>query len=197
MIKNPPANAGGTRDVGSVPGLGRSPGGGHGNPLRYSCLENPMDTGAWWATVHRAEKSRTQMKRFSMHSMYKFCQEKCLLTAPGPLLKEINWIYSNILKMISWASHFCSLEFDLVHEPTLMSGPLRPQASHPSHLQGWHKAFKSETGLTFSAVVLKVGCHSGKSPCLPDSVFLVHSVQFSSVQFSHSVVFDSLRPCGL
>ena len=89
-IKNPPANAGGTRDVGSVPGLGRSPGGGHGNPLRYSCLENPMDTGAWWATVHRAEKSRTQMKRFSMHSMYKFCQEKCLLTAPGPLLKEIN-----------------------------------------------------------------------------------------------------------
>ena len=49
MVKNPPANAG---DVGSVPGLGRSPGGGNGNPLQYSCLGNPMDRGAWWATVH-------------------------------------------------------------------------------------------------------------------------------------------------
>ena len=49
MVKNPLANAG---DVGSVPGLGRSPGGGNGNPLQYSCLGNPMDRGAWWATVH-------------------------------------------------------------------------------------------------------------------------------------------------
>ena len=48
MVKNPPANAG---DVGSIPGLGRSPGGGHGNPLQYSCLENPMNRGAWQATV--------------------------------------------------------------------------------------------------------------------------------------------------
>ena len=47
------------RDVGSVPGLGRSPGGGHGNPLQYSCLENPMDRGAWRATVHGVTKSRT------------------------------------------------------------------------------------------------------------------------------------------
>ena len=50
-------NAGDVRDVGSVLGLGRSPGGGHGNPLRYSCLENPMDRGAWWATVHKVAKS--------------------------------------------------------------------------------------------------------------------------------------------
>ena len=46
MVKNPPANAGDVRDVGSIPGSGRSPGGGHGNPLQYSCLENPMDRGA-------------------------------------------------------------------------------------------------------------------------------------------------------
>ena len=52
MIKNLPANAGDARDVGSIPGLGRSPGGGHGNPLQCSCLENPMDRGAWQATVH-------------------------------------------------------------------------------------------------------------------------------------------------
>ena len=51
MVKNPPANAGDVRDSGLIPGSGRSPGGGHGNPLQYSCLENPMERGARWATV--------------------------------------------------------------------------------------------------------------------------------------------------
>ena len=52
--------------MGSIPGLGRSPGGGHGNQLQYSCLENPIDRGAWWATVHRVSKSRARMKQLSM-----------------------------------------------------------------------------------------------------------------------------------
>ena len=56
MVKNPPANAGDTGDVGSISGLGRCPGGGHGNPLQHSCWENPMDRGAWWATVHGVNK---------------------------------------------------------------------------------------------------------------------------------------------
>ena len=56
MIKNPPASAGDIRDVGSIPGSGRSPGVGTGNQLQYSCLENPMDRGAWWATVHGVAK---------------------------------------------------------------------------------------------------------------------------------------------
>ena len=60
-VKNPPANAGDIRDVGSIPGMGRSPGGGHGNPLQYSCLENPMDKGACQATVHRVTKSWTRL----------------------------------------------------------------------------------------------------------------------------------------
>ena len=51
-------NAGDVRDMGSIPGSGRSPAGGHGNPLQYSCLENPMDSGAWQATVHRITKSQ-------------------------------------------------------------------------------------------------------------------------------------------
>ena len=59
VVKNPPANAGDRREAGSVPGSGRSPGGGHDNPLQYSCLENPMDRGAWWAIVHSITKSRT------------------------------------------------------------------------------------------------------------------------------------------
>ena len=68
MIKNPPANAGDVRDRGSVPGLGRSPGGGHGNRLQYSCLENPTVRGAWWATVRRITKSWTQLKRLNLHT---------------------------------------------------------------------------------------------------------------------------------
>ena len=52
VVKNPPANAGDTGDTGSTPGLGRSPGGGNGNLLQYSCLENSMDRGAWWATIY-------------------------------------------------------------------------------------------------------------------------------------------------
>ena len=59
--KNPPASAGDVRDAGSIPGSGRSPGGGHGNPLQGSCLENPVDGGAWWATVHSVAKSRTPL----------------------------------------------------------------------------------------------------------------------------------------
>ena len=62
MVKNPPANGGDVRDVGLIPGLGRSPGGGHGNSLQYSCLENPMDRGAWQVTVNRtAETDMTEV----------------------------------------------------------------------------------------------------------------------------------------
>ena len=59
MVKNPPANAGVEADVGSIPGWRGPPGGGHGNPLQNSCLENPTDRAALWATVHRAIKSQT------------------------------------------------------------------------------------------------------------------------------------------
>ena len=56
VVKNPPANAGDTRDVGSIPNPGRSPGGGNGNPLQDACMGNTMDRGAWQATVHGATK---------------------------------------------------------------------------------------------------------------------------------------------
>ena len=75
VVKNPPANAGDLRDAGSVPGLGRSPGGGHGNALQYSHLENPMDREAWQATVGLQESDTTEqlnmhacMKRLSIHT---------------------------------------------------------------------------------------------------------------------------------
>ena len=59
VVKSPPANAGDLRDEGLIPGWGRSPRGGHGNPLQHSCQENPMDRGAWRATVHRVAESDT------------------------------------------------------------------------------------------------------------------------------------------
>ena len=59
MLKSPPASAGDARDAGLIPGPGTSPGEGNGNPLQYSCLENSMDGGAWWATVHGVAKSWT------------------------------------------------------------------------------------------------------------------------------------------
>ena len=67
VVKNPPPSAGDTRDMGSIPGLGRPPGGGHGNPLQYSCPENPTDRGARRATVHRVAKNWAWLKRLSMH----------------------------------------------------------------------------------------------------------------------------------
>ena len=64
-VKNPPANPGDVRVAGLIPGLGRSPGGGQGNPLQYSCLENPMDRGAWEATAHGVTKSQTRLSTFT------------------------------------------------------------------------------------------------------------------------------------
>ena len=65
MVKNPPANAGGPRDAGSIPGSGRSPGEGHGNPFQYSCLENPMGRGIWQATVYRVGKESETTEQLS------------------------------------------------------------------------------------------------------------------------------------
>ena len=66
MVKT--ANAEDIKDTGSMPGSARCPGVGNNNPLQYSCLENPMDRGAWWATVHGVAKSQTQLKRLSMQA---------------------------------------------------------------------------------------------------------------------------------
>ena len=65
MVKNSQANA---EDMGSIPGSGRSPGGGNGNPLQYSCLENPMDRGAWWAIVHGVAKESDTTEQLITHT---------------------------------------------------------------------------------------------------------------------------------
>ena len=68
VVKSLPASTGDIRDMGSIPRLGSSPEGGHGNPLQYSCLENLMNKGAWWATVHGVAQSQTRLKRLSRSS---------------------------------------------------------------------------------------------------------------------------------
>jgi len=65
VVKNSPASAGDIGDAGSIPGSRRSPGVGNGNPLQYSCLENPVDRAAWWATIHGVAKSQTQLEQLS------------------------------------------------------------------------------------------------------------------------------------
>ena len=89
-----------TRDMGSIPGSGRSPGGGNGNPLQYSCLENPMDRGSWWATVHGVTKSWTQL---SMHVKLIFwCVNKfCYLIWIPSLKSSDSWM--------KWTTQFINL----------------------------------------------------------------------------------------
>ena len=70
-LKCLPASACNEGDLGSIPGLGRSPGEGNGNPLQYSCLENPMERGVWWATVHGVAKSRTRLSDFTFTTLLK------------------------------------------------------------------------------------------------------------------------------
>ena len=102
VIKNPPANAGDARDVGSIPGSGRSPGVGNGHPLQYFCLENPMNRGAWRATVHGVAKIQTWLSRHALtHITWYGRRESLLLTrtrAPAA------WKWKPIPYFVFWTS---------------------------------------------------------------------------------------------
>ena len=89
VVKNLPASAGDVRNVGSIPGSGRSPGEAYGSPLQYSCLENPMDRGSWQASVDRITQSQTQLKRLSTYAPYTSlpgltCKQPPTLSPPPP-----------------------------------------------------------------------------------------------------------------
>ena len=91
VVKNPPANAGDTEDNSAIPGLRRSPGRRNGNPLQYSCLENPMDRGVWWAAVHGVAKSQTWLSMHApwlYHVSYHFCT--CLTFYPVKICWDLS-----------------------------------------------------------------------------------------------------------
>ena len=93
MVKNPPASSGDVRDVGLILGLGRFPGVGNGNPLQYSCLENPTDRGDWWATVHGVTKSWTQLSMHASTTAYKIDKKQGFTVQ----LRDLYSIYGNNL----------------------------------------------------------------------------------------------------
>ena len=78
VVKNLPANAGDARDLGWIPGMGRSLGEGNGKPLQYSCLENPTDRGSWWATVHGVTKSRVQLSKHLRDIVSTLTKDLCI-----------------------------------------------------------------------------------------------------------------------
>ena len=98
VVKNPPAHIGDTRNTGLISELGRSPGGGHGNPLQYSCLENPRDRRAWWAAVHQVPQSWTWLKWFSSSSSSS--------SVTIHVIFSVMWTYLNfswLMWMSSWS----------------------------------------------------------------------------------------------
>ena len=105
VVKNPLANAGDIRDTGSIPGLERSSGGGNGNPLQYSWLENPVDRGTWWAAVHRVAKSRTWLK---------------WLSSSSSMIHYINWLPNSEPSLHPWYK----LHFVTVHTSFCMIAQL-------------------------------------------------------------------------
>ena len=101
VVKNLPANVGDIRDEGPIPGLGKSPGGGNGNPLQYSCLENPMDRGAWRATVHGVAKRQTQLSvSMHIHTHTSTYFEKKLY------LKNIKYLFNYLICLVSKMKYF-------------------------------------------------------------------------------------------
>ena len=116
MVKNSPANVG---DVGLIPGWGRSPGEGNGNPLQYSCLENPMNRGAWWATVHRVAKNQTWLSARAYTHTHTHTHTHTLTHGPGAvcvfshsLVFQMEWIlWPSCFSLISYTDlHLCLTE---------------------------------------------------------------------------------------
>ena len=100
VVKNPPLSAGDVRDAGSIPGLGRSSGGGHDNPFLYSWLESLMDRGVWWATVHRVAKSWTQLSNLAHFHIW---------IIPGSYLRCLNAL--TLTQILLHGSHVLYTEF--------------------------------------------------------------------------------------
>ena len=107
------------RDMGLIPGSGRSPGGEHGNPLQYSCLKNLRDRGTWWATIHRVTKSRTRLKQLSTHACGKPTIILKLVKGKIKYLSCMNYI--EIVRILEWVAFPFSRRFSQPRDWTQVS----------------------------------------------------------------------------
>ena len=128
-VKNLPANAG---DLGSIPGLGRSPGEGNGNPLQYSWLENSMDRGAWWATIHGVAKSRTRLSDFT----FKLWSRASLV---AQRLKRLPGMWETWVRSLGWED------------------PLEKEIATHSSILAWRIPWREEPGRVQSMRSQRVG----------------------------------------
>ena len=182
VVNNPAANAG---DVGSIPGVGRSLGGGQGNPLQYSCLENPVDRGAWRATVHSVAKGRTQLKLLSMQAD---------INATGKRLGKTRyfciWMESiNICTVYIFSSFVHWKELEIMTNPEAMSIPSTETMVLKNHFP-LEEIWDSWEMADFRSEARNVQDKSGIFFILDGKeVIKDHSVS----QFSHSVMSSSLR----
>ena len=136
VVKNHPAKAGYARSMGSIPGSGRSPGG--GDPLQYSCLENPMDRGTWQATVHRAAQSQARLKWLSTHTYTHGGTDRPLNNSaegdsliPSVQVKNLSWVDKKELNCMSLSSPLTHLvrslqshQHILPHKSNWTGGPI-------------------------------------------------------------------------
>jgi len=107
-------------DVGLIPGSGRSPGGGKANLFQYSCMESPMDTGAWWATVHGVAESRTWLSDWAQHNNKLWQRREWTLTLHSAFLLTLVWVHICVSvhrKLLMSSRPYCYLVFNLILQP--------------------------------------------------------------------------------
>ena len=121
MVKNLSANAGDIRDAGSIPRWERSPGGGHGDPLQHSCLENSMDRRAWWATVHGVAQSWTQLKQLSMQETNSVIPLTKTHAQKNPLCEVVNSLSLHVsrMRLLVYMSEMCLVDSSVELETAL------------------------------------------------------------------------------
>ena len=126
VVKTLPANTGDGGHLGSIPGSGRPPGGGHGSPLQYSCLENPEDRGAWWAAAHRDTKTQTQQKRPRAHADFVLITGGKQVNLKGIACNDIQTNSPAALETLGTDQAACSTTCSTPGGlPTFVGGPLR------------------------------------------------------------------------
>ena len=176
LVNNPPANAGDVRDAGSIPGSGRSPREGNGNPIQYSCLENPLDRGVWRAVVYRVAKSWTKLKWLSTHT-HSYLPICGVLSMTPDLL----WGSEGIIRRQTYGPG----EPSIVKQPIFWARAVFPKVTFQGMILSC-KPHQSIINTETSAHML------GKAQRL-----LIKLAHPCSIGVSHSDVSDSLRPNGL